>query len=145
VVVSKDWGQLKRPLFWALMVNATDVATAYVVYIAFGSLINPGALILAYAVANFAGLVAILPGGVGVYEGLMLAVLATAGINKALALSATVVYRVFNMSLFLPPGYFLYQRALKRGDGDLKNGGGDTDEGGVDHGLVEPDTPTHSH
>lgn len=120
VAVSKDWRRLKRPLWWALMVNITDIATAYVVYIAFGQLINPGALIVAYAVANFAGLIAILPGGVGVYEGLMTAVLASAGVNKALALSATVVYRMINMTLFLPPGYFFYQRFLKRSGGTLE-------------------------
>ena len=91
--------------------------TIYVVYIAFGSLINPGALILAYAVANFAGLVAILPGGVGIYEGLMTATMASAGVDKVLALSATVVYRVLNMLYGLPIGYYLYQRALKQASG----------------------------
>ena len=43
----------------------------------------------------------------------MTAVMASAGVNRALALSATVVYRVFNMGLFLPIGYFFYQRALQ--------------------------------
>ena len=114
VLLSKDWRQLKRPFWWAMLVNVTDIMTIYAVYIAFASWINPGALIIAYAVANFAGLVAILPGGVGIYEGLMTATLASAGVDKALALSATVVYRVLNMLYSLPIGYFLYQRALKR-------------------------------
>ena len=113
VLLSKDWRQLKKPILWALLINITDVMTIYSVYVAFGSLINPGALIIAYAVANFAGLIAILPGGVGVYEGLMTATLASAGVDKALALSATVVYRVLNMLYSLPIGYFLYQKALK--------------------------------
>jgi uncharacterized membrane protein YbhN (UPF0104 family) len=42
--------------------------------------VNPGAIILAYAVANFAGLISILPAGVGIYEALMSAVLAATGI-----------------------------------------------------------------
>ncbi|CAN5385144.1 lysylphosphatidylglycerol synthase transmembrane domain-containing protein [soil metagenome] len=113
-LLSQDWRSLKKPLIWALLINVTDVATIYAVYMAFGSLINPGALIIAYAVANFAGLVAILPGGVGIYEGLMTATLTSAGVDKALALSATVVYRVLNMLYALPIGYYLYQRALKR-------------------------------
>lgn len=113
VLLSKNWRQLKAPFWWAMIVNLTDLMTIYVVYIAFGSWINPGALILAYAVANFAGLVAVLPGGVGIYEGLMTATLASAGVEKALALSATVVYRVLNMLYSLPIGYYLYQRALK--------------------------------
>lgn len=112
-ILSRDWRQLKKPLVWALLINITELSTIYVVYIAFGSLINPGALIIAYAVANFAGLLAVLPGGVGIYEGLMTAVLASAGVAKALALSATVVYRVLNMMMFLPVGYIFYNRALK--------------------------------
>lgn len=117
VLLSKDWRQLKRPFMWAMLVNLTDLLTIYTVYLAFGSFVNIGALIIAYAVANFAGLIAILPGGVGIYEGLMTATLASAGVNKALALSATVVYRVLNMSFSLPIGYYLYNRALKRSGG----------------------------
>jgi putative heme transporter len=114
LMLSQDWRSLKKPLLWALTVNITDVATVYAVYVAFGSFINPGALIIAYAVANFAGLVAILPGGVGIYEGLMTATLTSAGVDKVLALSATVVYRVLNMLYALPVGYYLYNKALKR-------------------------------
>ncbi|MDB5182264.1 MAG: hypothetical protein JWO47_48 [Candidatus Saccharibacteria bacterium] len=113
MVLSQDWRNLKKPLLWALLVNVTDVLTIYAVYLAFGSFVNPGALIIAYAVANFAGLVAILPGGVGIYEGLMTATLTSAGVDKALALSATVVYRVLNMLYALPLGYYLYHRAVK--------------------------------
>jgi uncharacterized protein (TIRG00374 family) len=111
--VRKNWKDLRYPFFWTMMMNFTEILTIFVVYLAFGSIINPGAIIIAYAVANVAGLVAVLPGGVGVYEGLMTAVMASAGVPQALALSATVVYRVFNMGIFLPTGYLLYQRSLK--------------------------------
>lgn len=120
IVLSKDLKLIKRLFFWALLVNVAEVLTIYMVYIALGSLINPGALIIAYAVANFAGLIAVLPGGVGVYEGLMTATLASAGVPKGLALSATVIYRVLQMAFFLPIGYFYYQRAIKRGGSELK-------------------------
>lgn len=113
-LVHRDWGLLKKPFFYTLMMNFTELLTIAVVYFAFGSTVNFGALIVAYAVANIAGLVAILPGGVGIYEGLMTAVLASAGIPKALALSTTLVYRVLNMSIFLPIGYVLYQMALRK-------------------------------
>jgi len=118
VLLSSNWRQLKKPFWWAMLVNVSDLMTIYAVYTAFGELINPGALIIAYAVANFAGLVAILPGGVGIYEGLMTATLASAGVEKALALSATVVYRVLNMLYSLPVGYYLYNRAIKRSGKD---------------------------
>ena len=122
VELSKDLNLIKRLLVWALLINITEVLTIYLVYIAFGEWINPGALIIAYAVANFAGLIAILPGGVGVYEGLMTAVLASAGVNKVLALSATVVYRILTMAFFLPIGYFFYHKAISQGGGDVRIG-----------------------
>jgi uncharacterized protein (TIRG00374 family) len=112
--VKKNWRSLRHPFKWSMLMNFTEILTIFVVYLSFSELVNPGAIIISYAVANIAGLVSILPGGVGIYEGLMTAVMASAGVNKALALSATVVYRVFNMGIFLPIGYFFYQRALKQ-------------------------------
>lgn len=113
VHVRKNWKDLRFPFFWTMMMNLTEVVTIFVVYLSFAEVVNPGAIIIAYAVANVAGLVAVLPGGVGIYEGLMTGVMASAGVREALALSATLVYRVFNMGLFLPIGYIFYNRALK--------------------------------
>ena len=115
--VRKNWKDLRFPFFWTMTMNFTEILTIFVVYLSFGQIINPGAIIIAYAVANVAGLVAVLPGGIGVYEGLMTGVMASAGVNEALALSATVVYRVFNMGLFLPLGWIFYQRALRNETG----------------------------
>jgi len=117
--VAKDWHKLKTPFMWALVINLTEIATAYLAYVALGHLVNPGAVILAYAVASFAGLIAILPGGIGVYEALMTATLASAGVPKALALSATLIYRIFTMIVFLPIGFILYQLALRKGDAEV--------------------------
>lgn len=119
--LSKDMNLVRWLMVWALLINIAELLTIYMVYIAFGHLINPGALIIAYAVANFAGLIAVLPGGVGVYEGLMTAVLASAGVNKALALSSTVVFRILTMAAFLPIGYVFYQKAINK-VGGLKEG-----------------------
>lgn len=112
MLVRKDWRALKGPFVQAFLANFWEVMAVYVVYIAFGHLVNLGAVILAYAVANFAGLVSILPGGIGIYEGLMTLVLAASGIPSALSLPVTVMYRVLNMLVQLPPGYYLYHKAL---------------------------------
>lgn len=105
--------QLRTPLFYSMLANITELGTIYVVYIAYGQFVNPGAVIIAYALANFAGLVAVLPGGIGVYEGLMAAVLVSAGVPAGLAISVTVMYRVINLGLSLPIGYYFYHKALK--------------------------------
>ncbi|MCA9325352.1 flippase-like domain-containing protein [Candidatus Saccharibacteria bacterium] len=105
--------ELKAPFWWAVLVNLTEVLVIYVVYIAFGEWVNLGAIILAYAIANVAGLVSVLPGGVGVYEGLMTAVLSAAGIPAAVSLPVTVMYRVINTAIQIPPGYYLYHKAIQ--------------------------------
>jgi uncharacterized protein (TIRG00374 family) len=111
-LIEARYRDLKVPFLWALLANITEVGAVYIVYIAFGHWVNPGAVILAYGVANFAGLVSVLPGGVGVYEALMTAVLAATGVRAALSLPVTVMYRVVNMLIQLPPGYVFYHRTL---------------------------------
>jgi putative heme transporter len=114
-LLKENWRQLKLPFLYMLMANATEIATIYVVYIAFGHFVNVGAVILAYAVANFAGLISVLPAGIGVYEGLMTAVLVATGIPAELSIPVTIMYRVINIFIQLTPGYFFYQRALRGG------------------------------
>jgi uncharacterized protein (TIRG00374 family) len=113
-IIEANFRELKRPFFWSFVANITEVLSVYIVYIAFGTWVNLGAIILAYAVANFAGLVSVLPGGVGIYEALMTGVLAAAGIPPALSLPVTVMFRVLSTLIQLPPGYILYHRSLKR-------------------------------
>lgn len=117
--IKNSYPKLKVPFLYALLADVTEVAAVYVVYIAFGHLINVGAVILAYAIANVAGLVSVLPGGIGIYEGLMTAVLASTGVKPAVSLPVTITYRLVNTLVQLPPGYYLYQRALAAGDQEL--------------------------
>src|SRR6185369_16914036 len=100
---------------YALVADATEIAAVYVVYIAFGEWVNIGAVILAYGIANFAGLVSVLPGGIGIYEALMTTVLAATGVPARLSLPVTVMYRVLNSLIQLPPGYYFYHQAIKQG------------------------------
>lgn len=110
----KKYRELRAPFWYALLANTTEVLSVYVVYIAFGEPVNPGAIILAYAVANFAGLVSVLPGGIGVYEALMTAVLVATGVPAALSISAVVMYRVLNTLLQVPPGYYFYHKSVQK-------------------------------
>jgi uncharacterized protein (TIRG00374 family) len=114
LLLKEKFPQMRRPFFYSLLANITELSTIYVVYIAYGQFVNPGAVIIAYALANFAGLIAVLPGGIGVYEGLMTAVLVSAGVPAGLAISVTVMYRVINMALSLPIGYYFYHKALDK-------------------------------
>jgi hypothetical protein len=112
--ITSHWQDLGSPLMYALLANIAEVMAIYVVFLAFGRVVNIGAIILAYGVANFAGLVSVLPGGIGIYEALMIGVLTIAGIPARISLPAIIMYRVVNTIIQLPPGYYFYHKALSK-------------------------------
>jgi uncharacterized protein (TIRG00374 family) len=120
-LLRSKYKELGGPLWYGFLSNFTEIMTIYVVYIAFGHWINPGAIILAYAIANFAGLISVLPSGVGTYEAIMVAVMVAAGVPANLSLSVTIMYRVINTLIQLPPGYIFYHRNLNRKPESLAN------------------------
>lgn len=113
-IIEQNYKSLRGPLVWALAVNMAAILSIYAVYVAFGEWVNLGAIILAYSVANFAGLVSVLPGGAGIYEALMTGVLAAGGIPAALSLPVTVMFRVLSTLIQLPPGYYFYHKTVHR-------------------------------
>ncbi len=114
MAMRRDHMKMREPLLYALLMNMTEVAVIYVVFLAFGHFVNPGAIILAYGIANFAGFISVLPGGVGVYETLMIAILLAAGVSLALSLPVIIMYRVLNTLLQVPPGYYYYQKEISK-------------------------------
>lgn len=112
--IEARYKDLRAPLMWGLVVNLAAIMSIYAVYVAFGEWVNLGAIVVAYSVANFAGLVSVLPGGAGIYEALMIGVLAAGGIPAALSLPVTVMYRVLTTLIQLPPGYILYHQTVHR-------------------------------
>lgn len=112
LLFSKKIKQLHGPFWQAFMFNLSEVLAVYVIFIAFGHWVNIGAVILAYAVANFAGLISVMPGGAGVYEALMTGVLVIAGIPAGVSLPVIIMYRIINTLVQLPPGYYFYHKTL---------------------------------
>lgn len=106
--------RMRKALLWGFLSSASELLLLYIAFVAHGEFVNPGAVIVAYVIANLVGFIAILPGGIGLYEPLMTAVLISGGVSPALALSATLVYRVISLLLSLISGYALYHRAIQR-------------------------------
>lgn len=121
LIIRRNLRAMKRPLFYSFLANSSEVFCIYVTYVAFGEWVNPGAVIIAYAVANFAGLISFLPGGIGIYESLMTAVMLGAGVPPAVSLPVTLMYRIITMLLQLPIGSILYYRSLHGGSKNAKN------------------------
>jgi uncharacterized protein (TIRG00374 family) len=116
LLIRRNVKKLKWPLIWSLVANVTEILTVYVVYIAFGKFVNIGAVTIAYAVSNFAGLISVLPGGIGIYEALMTGTLVAAGVPAALSLPVTVMYRILSTIIQLPPGYYYYHKFIHSND-----------------------------
>ena len=103
----------KRPFIFALTGNVVEVLLLYIFFVAIGFIINPAVVVIAYALAVSTGFVSIVPGDVGVYEVVMVAVLTASGVPLAVGLSATIMYRVFARFAFLPLGFYFYNYYIR--------------------------------
>ena len=112
--IVSNWKDLRAPFWYAFIANLAEVMAIYVVFLAFGKVVNIGAIILAYGVANFAGLISVLPGGIGIYEALTIAILTVSGIPARISLPTIIMYRVVNTLIQLPPGYYFYHKSLNK-------------------------------
>ncbi|MBI4101130.1 flippase-like domain-containing protein [Candidatus Microgenomates bacterium] len=112
-LVIKERHRLGEPFIYALLGNIMELLTIYVVFIALGHLVNPGAVMIGYAIANAVGVISIIPVDLGIYEVAMVTALSATGVSVAVGLSATIIYRVVNRVLFLPIGFYFYSKYLR--------------------------------
>lgn len=105
---------------WMVAACLAEVALLYVVFVAHGVWINPGVVVVALVVASVAGLIAALPGGLGVYEPLMGAMFIAMGVSPGLALSATLVFRIISLFIILVLGFPLYQKVVNNAAPSLR-------------------------
>lgn len=107
-------GRWVWPLIWALGGNIAEVLTVYVVFVAFGVWENLGVVIAGYTFATVISLVAVFAAGLVAYEAGMVGTYVALGVPFALSFSVSIIYRVLNMILFLPPGFYYYRKYLVR-------------------------------
>jgi uncharacterized protein (TIRG00374 family) len=111
--ISHHRDRLKTPFFFILLSTFFENMVVYGSFLILGIDVNPGLVLISFALANLAGVASVIPGDVGVHEAAMIASLSVAGVPAGTALSATLLYRVFNKMLFLPVGFAAYTRLLK--------------------------------
>ncbi|MBI2797878.1 flippase-like domain-containing protein [Candidatus Saccharibacteria bacterium] len=114
--IQDNWQKL-GPSFWhILLMLLFDFASVYVVFLAFGTWINPSVVIAGYTLAQAASLASIITAGVGLFEATMIATFVGLGVSFDLALSVTIVYRSIALWLFVPAGVYLYKHGVIDGD-----------------------------
>lgn len=107
-----NWRLLIRPFWWCFLTLVIDIASLYMVFIAFGVTPNPGVVVAAFLIALLASMLSIFTSGIGIYEIGMVAILVGLGLSFDVSFSASVVYRIIALWLFLPIGLYFYKRTM---------------------------------
>lgn len=107
---STDPRQAIRPFTDALLCIGFEVLSIYIVFLAFGNWVNPGAVGASYVFALLLSGLSFFTSGIGMYEATMVAVAVALGIPFNLAFGVTAVYRLIALWLFIPIGLYFYKR-----------------------------------
>ena len=99
---------LRRAVGWAAANWLLDAASLWVFIAAFGKLVSPIDLLVAYGLANILAVIPITPGGLGVIEGVLIPTLAGFGVDKGVATVAVLSYRLVNFWFPIPIGGACY-------------------------------------
>lgn len=93
-------GEWQRPAIGALLNNGFDILTLYLLFAAAHYPLGIGLLVVGYGLPLLLGKIGLLPGGVGVIEGAMVALYRSFGIPKAILVVVILAYRL--LSFWLP-------------------------------------------
>jgi len=123
ILKTRGW---KVPVAAAATGVLLDMGAMFWLYVAARNLVTPGKLLSGYALPLLIGKVAVIPGGIGVVEGTMIALYHGFGVPTATAVLVVLAYRViaFWMPNLLGLGIIpLLQIPTRRTGADLLRGG----------------------
>ena len=103
---------LWKPVIWGMFYSFLELATYWVVGCALGHPEILPQIMIAEGVASVVGTVMVTPGGVGGYEGAMIAIMVATGVDLNIATITVVVTRVCVLIGTIVTGYPFYQAAL---------------------------------
>lgn len=112
--IRRDKRLLIKPYLWGVVLMIVEIAMFTAGFLAFGVLVNPAPIVIAYGLASFAGFILFTPGGAGGYEAIMIAFLSVAGVAQSAAIAAIVLTRVTLLIGTIVTGYIFYQLTLLR-------------------------------
>jgi uncharacterized protein (TIRG00374 family) len=107
-ILLADRPLLIRAVIWAAANWLLDAASLWVFVIAFGRVVSPVDLLVAYGLANILAVIPITPGGLGVVEGVLIPTLSGFGVPKEMAILGVLSWRLINFWLPIPFGGLAY-------------------------------------
>lgn len=112
--IRRDKKILIRPFLWAILANLLDVVLFLIAFLALGFWVNPAMLFIAFGLSSMAAVFAATPGGAGVYEAIMVAFLASAGVPADVAIAGTLLARAILFTGTIVFGYLFYQLSINK-------------------------------
>jgi uncharacterized protein (TIRG00374 family) len=103
-----DRPTLRASATWAAGNWALDAASLWVFLAAYGHLLNPDGLLVAYGIANLVAIVPVSPGGLGIIEAVLIPSLVGFGTPRAVAVLGVVSWRLFNFWAPIPTAGICY-------------------------------------
>lgn len=97
-----------KALAAALIYFATNIASLYFCFLAFGQTPNIAIVTFAYLLSLVASFITLAPAGIGTSEATMILVFLQFGINPASATASILAFRIFAFWLPIPAGAFSY-------------------------------------
>ncbi|WP_296786364.1 UPF0104 family protein [Methanobrevibacter sp.] len=90
----------KKVLYYALPLSFViwifEILRVYFVFLAFGASVNPVVIGEVFILACLAGMIPLLPGGLGAVDGIMIIFYSAAGITASISAAATVIERLIS-------------------------------------------------
>ena len=108
---------LTRAVCWAAAFWLLDASSLFVFVAAFGKIVSPIDLLVAYGLAFVLAVIPITPSGLGVIEGVLISTLAGFGVPRGTAILAVLGYRLVNFWLPIPVGGIAYLSLRFSGEG----------------------------
>lgn len=106
--VGRDRALLRRAVAWAAANWLLDAASLWVFVAAFGHLVSPDALLVAYGLGNVLAVIPVTPGGLGIVEGVITPLLVGFGTPRGIAILGVLSWRLVNFWLPIPAGAAAY-------------------------------------
>lgn len=118
-IFEQKWKNLK-PLGFMALSTLGQLLIVYLSFVAIGENISFPVVVAAFTFANFIGVLSVVPGDVGVHEVAMISALQYLGVQGSVAISATLIYRVFVKIIILAIGFVFYGHYIKPSQVELK-------------------------
>ena len=105
---------LIRPTLWGIVYSFLEVATYWIVAISMGHPELLPQIMVAEAIGSVVGGIITTPGGIGGYEGSMIAIMAMLNVDVGLATAVVISTRVVVLVCTVTTGYGFYQNAVSK-------------------------------